>query len=113
MRALLGLRLPAASALLLLVELVLSPGRPPACAQTTGDINGRVVDSANAPLPGVALEARSPAVQGSRRTTSDGAGNFHFPLVPPGTYVVSARLAGFKDAERPDVRIGLGETAWV
>ena len=85
----------------------------PLLAQTTGDLNGKVGDSANASLPGVTLEARSPALQASRRTTSDGTGNFHFPLLPPGTYVVSARLAGFKDAEQPGVRVGLGETAWV
>ena len=85
----------------------------PALAQTTGDINGRATDSASAPLPGVLLEARSPAAQGTRRTTSDSAGNFHFPLLPPGTYVVSAKLGGFKDAEQPDVRVGLGEVAWV
>lgn len=85
----------------------------PGLAQTTGDINGRVADSASAPLPGVTLEARSPSLQGSRLTTSDGAGNFHFPLLPPGTYVVSARLPGFRDAEQPGVRVGLGDTASV
>ena len=99
--------------LFLLGTCLATLGPLPLLAQTTGDINGKVGDSANAPLPGVTLEARSPALQASRRTTSDGAGNFHFPLLPPGTYVVSARLAGFEDAEQPGVRVGLGETARV
>ena len=85
----------------------------PIHAQTTGDLDGRVSDSANAPLPGATVEARSPALQGVRRTTSDGAGNFHFPLLPPGTYVVFAKLAGFKEAEQSGVRVALGETARV
>ncbi len=86
---------------------------PVSLGQTTGDIGGRVGDSANVPLPGATVEARSPALQGVRRTTSDGAGNFHFPLLPPGAYVISARLQGFKDAEQPGVRVGLGDAAWV
>ncbi len=85
----------------------------PGLAQTTGNIGGKVVDTANGPLPGATMEARSPALQGSRRTTSDAAGNFHFPLLPPGTYVVSARLGGFKDAQQLGVRVDLGGAARV
>jgi hypothetical protein len=83
-----------------------------ACAQTTGDLDGAVTDSSNAPLPGVSLEARSPSLQGVRTTTSDHRGLFRFPILPPGTYTVSTSLSGFKPAVRTNLRVGLGETTF-
>src|SRR6185312_7877566 len=45
-------------------------------AQTTGDIVGRVTDEAGGVLPGVAVEAKSPALQGSRTAVTDGTGTY-------------------------------------
>jgi hypothetical protein len=79
-------------------------------AQTTGDIRGTVVDESGSPLPGAAVEIRSPALQGSRTALTEASGLFRFPLVPPGRYQVVASLAGFRRGERKDVRAALGET---
>ncbi len=95
---------------LLLLALALAAG---ATAQTTGDLDGVVTDAAKGPLPGVSLETRSPALQGVRTTTSDRLGVFRFPVLPPGIYTVSASLPGFKPAEATNLRVGLGETAFV
>jgi outer membrane receptor protein involved in Fe transport len=95
----------------LLACLILGAAR--AAAQTTGDLDGAVTDSTNAPLPGVSLEARSPSLQGVRVARSDLKGLFRFPILPPGVYTVSARLPGFKPAEETNLRVGLGETAWL
>ena len=46
------------------LDVVLLP-TPPALAQTTGGIVGVVTDEGGAALPGVVVEARSPALQGS------------------------------------------------
>ena len=44
-------------------------GAAAAVAQTTGSIEGRAVDEAGGVLPGVTVEARSPALQGARVAT--------------------------------------------
>jgi hypothetical protein len=85
----------------------------PALAQQTGDIDGTVVDSNNSPMPGVSIEIKSPALQGARNTVTDAAGRYRFPVVPPGTYTLTASLSGFTKVERTGVRVGLGATASV
>ena len=59
-----------------------------------GHIHGIVHDAAGGVLPGVELTLSSPGA--ARRTTlSDGKGEFWFRDLGPGTYTVTARLAGF------------------
>ncbi|MET0618856.1 MAG: TonB-dependent receptor [Thermoanaerobaculia bacterium] len=69
-------------------------------AQTTGTIEGRILNSLGSPLPGVTVEATSPRLQGSRVGTSDTAGRVRLSSLPPGLYTVRARLAGFQPAEK-------------
>ena len=71
-----------------------------AAAQTTGSIAGRVADSSGASLPGVTVEAKSPALQGSRVTVTDGRGEFRLALLPPGLYSVAYKLEGFAPETR-------------
>lgn len=85
----------------------------PALAQQTGTIEGTIVDSNGSPLPGVSVEIKSPALQGTRTTVSDASGRYKFPVLPPGTYTVSASLSGFTKAERTNIRVALGGTATV
>jgi hypothetical protein len=77
-------------------------------AQTTGSISGRVTDSTGAALPGVTVEARSPALQGVRSEVTDVDGNYRFVLLPPGTYEVRFALQGFSGESRAGVRVSLG-----
>ena len=44
--------------------------------QITGDIVGSIRDDSGGALPGVTVEARSPAFQGVRTAVSDGTGAF-------------------------------------
>ncbi|HEX3529259.1 MAG TPA: carboxypeptidase-like regulatory domain-containing protein, partial [Thermoanaerobaculia bacterium] len=64
-------------------------------AQTTGGIVGRVTDEQGGVLPGVTVEARGPALQGSRAATTDGTGSYRLTLLPPGDYTVTFTLEGF------------------
>ena len=79
-------------------------------AQTTGGVAGRVTDSSGGGLPGVTVEARSPALQGVRMTLSDADGSYRFALLPPGEYTLAYTLTGFA-AESRRVTVGLGRDA--
>src|SRR5262249_53517966 len=68
----------------------------PLCAQTTGRIVGQATDVAGQPTPGTTLTIRSASLQGSRSAATDERGDFHFAFLSPGTYSVTAELAGFK-----------------
>lgn len=74
-----------------------------ALPQTTGSIEGRVLDAEGRALPGVAVTARSPSLQGERKLSTDSDGRFVFPGLPPGDYAVRAEVEG----SRPIVQSGL------
>lgn len=78
-----------------------------AAAQTTGGIVGRVTDEGGGVLPGVTVEAKSPALQGSRTAVTDGTGTYRLTLLPPGGYTVSFNLEGFAAESRQAVSVGL------
>jgi hypothetical protein len=81
-----------------------------AVAQTTGDILGHVTDEQGGVLPGVTIEARSAALQGTRTATTDATGSYRLVLLPPGAYRVSATLQGFALVEQT-VAVSLARTA--
>jgi hypothetical protein len=82
-----------------------------AWAQAT--IAGAVRDSSGAVLPGVTVEATSPAlIEKVRTTVSDGAGRYRIEDLRPGTYVVTFTLPGFVTLRRDGVVVsGTGVTA--
>jgi outer membrane receptor for ferrienterochelin and colicin len=69
-------------------------------AQTTGSIVGTVSDDVGAPLPGVNVEARGPALQGTKTAVTATDGSYRLALLPPGSYTVSASLPQFGRAEQ-------------
>ncbi|HEY3204374.1 MAG TPA: TonB-dependent receptor [Thermoanaerobaculia bacterium] len=72
----------------------------PAVSQTTGRIEGMVVDQNGAPLPGVTVEVTSPNLQGSRTAVTGNDGRYHLASLTPGTYKVTASLAGLGTVEK-------------
>ena len=83
----------------------------PLCAQEqTGAIQGTVKDTSGAVLPGVTVEAQSPSLVGISTAVSDADGTFRFPALPPGTYSITAKLAGFADKRSEGVVLTLGQT---
>src|SRR5262249_47446010 len=64
-------------------------------AQTTGGISGIVTEASGSPLPGVAVEASSPSLQGTRVAVTAKDGSYRLPGLPPGTYTIRATLEGF------------------
>ena len=82
-----------------------------AAAQTTGQIEGTVLDQSGAALPGVSVEVASPALQGTRVTAADAGGGFRFVFLPPGSYTVTCSLSGFSPVEQDGIVVQLGRTA--
>src|ERR1700719_2829757 len=78
----------------LLVAFLLVVPALPLLAQTTGTIRG-ICETGQTPLPGVAIEAKSPNLQGSRTAVTDNSGRFALAVLPPGTYTITATLEGF------------------
>jgi hypothetical protein len=85
----------------------------PVLAQTTGQIEGTVLDSQDKAIPGATVTVTSPQLQGTRTTLTDGSGQFRFPTLPPGTYAVKSQLTGFQPAQEDNVRVALTQTATV
>jgi hypothetical protein len=73
----------------------------PSVAAAQGTLTGTVRDNSGAVLPGVTVEAASPAIQGVVRTVvTDGAGVYRIIELPPGTYSLTFSLAGFSNVKR-------------
>jgi Carboxypeptidase regulatory-like domain/TonB-dependent Receptor Plug Domain len=79
-----------------------------ALAIETGEIKGKVADDTGAGLPGVEITAASPSLQGTRTILSSKDGNFHFPLLPVGTYKLTFKLQGFDTVIQEKVIVRLG-----
>ncbi len=83
-------------------------------AQTGSGITGVVRDSSGGVLPGVTVEASSPAlIEGTRAVVSDDQGVFRIVDLRPGTYRVAFTLPGFKSFVRDGVTLTSGFTATV
>ena len=76
-------------------------------AQTTGSIEGRVIDSNGRPVTGVVVTTRSPSLQGVRTAETDGDGRYLFPGLPPGEYSVRAEIAGRHPIEQTGLRVAI------
>jgi hypothetical protein len=67
----------------------------------TGTISGVVRDASGAVLPGVTVEAASPAlIEKVRTALTDGEGVYRVINLSPGTYVVTFTLPGFSTVRR-------------
>jgi hypothetical protein len=78
----------------------------PALAHAQASIAGLVRDTSGAVLPGVTVEASSPAlIEKVRAGVSDGAGQYRIENLRPGTYTVRFTLAGFSTVSREGVEV--------
>ena len=85
-----------------------------AWAQQASGIAGLVTDETGGVLPGVTVEASSPAlIEQVRTAVTDGQGRFNIVQLRPGTYVVTFTLPGFSVVRREGVELTTGFTATV
>src|SRR2546425_1400544 len=81
---------------------------------TASGIAGVVRDSSAAVMPGVTVEAASPAlIEKVRAVVTDGQGQFKIVDLRPGLYTVTFSLTGFNSVKREGVDLPPGFTATV
>jgi hypothetical protein len=85
-----------------------------ASAHAQSAIAGVVRDGSGAVLPGVTVEASSPAlIEGSRAAVTDNAGSYRIENLRPGDYVVTFVLTGFRTVKREGITLPTSFTATV
>src|SRR5882672_7669919 len=87
---------------------------PTARAQQASGVAGVVRDTSGAVLPGVTVEAASPAlIEKVRIVVTDGQGRYNVVDLRPGTYTVTFSLPGFNTMKREGIELPGGFTATV
>jgi hypothetical protein len=87
----------------LICGLFLSAASLASAQTTTGTILGEVKDSTGGRLPGVTVNLLNQANGATREAVTDELGTYRFTALPPGTYTITAELAGFATSKRADV----------
>jgi Carboxypeptidase regulatory-like domain len=78
----------------------------PALAYAQASITGVVRDASGAVLPGVTVEASSPAlIEKVRAAVTDGSGQYRIENLRPGTYEVNFTLTGFRTVKREGIEL--------
>src|SRR4051812_32310184 len=83
-----------------------------AAGQSTGSIAGVARDTSGAVLPGVSVEAASPAlIERTRTAITDTQGQYKIVDLPPGRYTVTFTLVGFSTTKREGIELTASFTA--
>ena len=86
----------------------------PSVAFAQASITGTVRDSSGAVLPGITVEAASPAlIEKVRTVVTDGSGQYRVIDLRPGTYSVTFTLPGFSTSRRDGIELAGSFTASV
>ena len=82
-----------------------------AWAQTTGTISGTIRDSTGASVSGAKIAVRDVMIALVRETVSGANGSYVFPVLPVGTYVITAGAPGFAQVQTNPILLELGAEA--
>ena len=101
-------------AILGVVSFVIVALLPESSFAQSGIIAGSVKDISCGVMPGVTVEAASPAlIEKVRSAVTDGGGEYKIVDLRPGTYTVTFTLAGFSTVKREGIELIAGVTAVV
>jgi len=75
----------------------------------TGKLEGRVLDKAEALVPGAKVTARQVETGLERTVTSNEAGFYQFAFMPLGTYTVRVDMEGFRPVQKSGVPVELNK----
>src|SRR5947208_13367786 len=78
----------------------------PSALYAQATLAGTVKDASGAVLPGVTVEAASPAlIEKTRSAVTDATGQYRIESLQPGTYTVTFTLSGFSTMKREGVEL--------
>ena len=75
----------------------------------TADIVGTVKDPTGAVLPGVSMTVKNTGTGLTREIVTNETGDFTVPLLPIGSYEISAELPGFKTATKSGITLKIDD----
>ncbi|MBI3282420.1 MAG: carboxypeptidase regulatory-like domain-containing protein, partial [Acidobacteria bacterium] len=104
----LGIARPASAA-----ALLLSCAAACLAQSTTAQITGRISDQSGALVPAAAITVANVNTGITSSTESNELGNYSVPLLPPGTYRITAQKEGFKPRTQTGVELQVNQTARV
>jgi len=81
-------------------------------AQTTGALQGRVLDPKGRPVAGAKVTLNGPSIQGGRTAVTDESGSYRIGLLPPGPCTITATKDGLNTA-KAQTQLGLDRTSTV
>ncbi len=84
-----------------------------AFAQTFGAISGDTRDASGGVVAGAIVTAVNLGTNASRTITTNEAGGYSFPSLPPGTYALKVAKAGFKTVVRNQIELQVQQAARV
>jgi len=93
-----------------LLAIAISPAFTQSQSQN-GQIEGTVSDQNNAAVPNAVINVTNIETGATRTVTTDESGVYRFPLLPLGTYRITAEAANFKKMVRDGVTLVTGQTA--
>ncbi len=76
--------------------------------ETTGGLQGTVKDPSGAVVGNAAVELTGSSLVGKKSLTTDSSGYYRFANLPPGSYTITAKAAGFSELKREGVVIEVG-----
>src|SRR5580704_5151713 len=104
------LKLRLLSMAVLLATVLLWSSTPVAGQAVNATLLGTVTDSSGAPVSGAKMTITETNTAIGRTTLTNESGNYVLPDLPPGTYKVTAELAGFKRESRADIDVIVNTT---
>lgn len=72
-------------------------------AQITATLSGTIQDQQNSSIAAVNVTLTNPETGLVRQATTNSSGNFTLPLLPPGSYTISAKATGFAPVELQNI----------
>ena len=81
-----------------------------ALAQSTGSIQGNVVDATGAPVPNANVSVKSQGTGEEHSTVTDSSGNYLVPSLPVGSYSIDVRSPGMQPMVANGVDLSVGST---
>ncbi|MBM3748084.1 MAG: carboxypeptidase regulatory-like domain-containing protein, partial [Acidobacteria bacterium] len=77
--------------------------------ETRGTILGRVTDPSGAVIPNVTVRLTNPATNVTVSTATNADGNYEVPYLLPGTYRLTAEMAGFRTFVREGIELRIAD----